>query len=65
MKPRCSGSEIKCAVLWHSRSWVRALAQATAPPMLVDMSDGCKYVEQKGLAAMPYTRLYSVLSIII
>ena len=56
------------SMLRHGRSWARAPAQATgsspaqtsAPPMLVDTSDGCKYMGQSGLAVMPYTRLYSV-----
>ena len=37
----------------HSRSWVLAPAQTPAPPML-DTYDGCKYVGQKDLAAMPW-----------
>ena len=60
---------VKCAVLQHGRSWVQAPAQAigSSPGSDLDgtndcgyMSDGCKYVGQSGLAAMPYTRLYSV-----
>ena len=63
-----SGRVVKCAVLQHGMVWVWApaqvmgwsLAQTTAPPILVDMYDGYKYVGQKGLAAMPYTCLYCV-----
>ena len=63
-----NGWGVKCTVLRHSWSWVRTLAQAIGlspaqtlvPPMLVDLSDGCKYMGQSGLTAMPYTRLYSV-----
>ena len=48
---------------------VRALAQATAQPMLMDMSDGYKCVGQKGLVAMLYMNtsreLHKVYEIII
>ena len=37
------------SLLRHGRSWIRATAQATAPPMLVDTSDGYKYVTLKEL----------------
>ena len=51
-----SGRVVKSAVLWHGWSWIQALAQvqaqAPAPPMLVDTSDGYKYVGQKCLAVM-------------
>ena len=59
-KPSRKGRVVKCAVLRHCRLWVWVPAQTSVPPMLVDMSDGCKYVGQNGLAAMLYTWLYSV-----
>ena len=36
------------------------LVQASAPPMLMDMSDGYKYVGQKGVAAMLTVRRKAV-----
>ena len=48
-EPSQSGRVVKSTVL---RSWVQALALAPTLPMLVDTSNGCKYVGEKGRAVI-------------
>ena len=59
LSPLCCGM-VGCWFEPQPTQQVRAQAQTSAPPMLVDRSDSYKYVGQSGLAAMLNTRLYSV-----
>ena len=46
VEPSQNGRVVKCAVLWHGRSWVRALAQAigSSRGSDLDVTNACGYI---------------------